>query len=264
MGDTKNKVTKSKTHENKYDPTSSTMSLGDHLEELRWRLILALAGLVVSTIICLFFGKQIFDFIQGPYTQLRQNNPELPKLIYLAPSDAFVVYMKVSLISGLIISSPWIFYQLWMFVVAGLYPNERRYVYIAVPFCATLFIAGALFFLFVIASISLRFFIAFGNYLGNEPMWTLQKYISFITILMLVFGIGFQTPVVVYVLNRTGLVSIEALRRSRKYVLLLIVIIAAIATPPDVVSQITLAIPLYLLFELGILLSYLAGRKKTS
>jgi len=264
MGDTKKKDTKARTANAKKQsaPVYSTMSLGDHLEELRWRLIYAIAGLVIATIICLFFGKQIFDFIQGPYTHLRQNYPELPKLRYLGPSDAFVVYMKISLISGLIISSPWVFYQLWMFVAAGLFPHEKRYVHIAVPFCAILFITGALFFLFVVASISLRFFLASGKYLGIEPMWTLQKYISFVTMLMLVFGVGFQTPIAVYVLNRTGLVSIEALRRSRKYVLLLIVILAAIATPPDVVSQITLAIPLYLLFELGILFSYIAGRRK--
>jgi sec-independent protein translocase protein TatC len=260
MSDTKKKDSRATPAKNKYDPTVSTMSLGDHLEELRMRLLFALGGLLLAVVICLipFFFKYIRTFIYYPHNKVM---PELT-LIVLAPADPFIVYMKIAMIAGLILSSPWIFYQLWMFVVAGLYPRERQYVRLAVPFSAALFITGALFFLYIVAPISLRFFLQFGQFIDVTPSWTLQKYISFVTVLMLVFGIGFQTPIAIFFLNRTGLVSIEALRRSRKYVLLLIVIIAAIATPPDVVSQITLAIPLYLLFEMGILLSYFASLKK--
>jgi sec-independent protein translocase protein TatC len=189
--------------------------------------------------------------------------PEL-SLIVLAPADPFIVYMKIALVSGLIISSPWVSYQLWMFVAAGLYPHERRYVRMAVPFSAGLFIIGSLFFLYLVAPLSLKFFLRFGQFIDVTPSWTLQKYITFITMLMLIFGIGFQTPIAIYFLNRTGLVSIKALKRSRKYVLLLIVILAAIVTPPDVISQITLAIPLYTLFEFGILLSWISERRKKS
>ena len=215
MGKTKQKK--------KHDPLDSTMSLGDHLEELRARLILAIIGLVIGSIICLCFGTRIIKFIERPYTNTIKkrlpdvrnkwtvtdsndlvqklctnilaaldsdpNAPEInPKvieffrkvyadtvdgisndpndkskdglkdyvppgysLVTLAPADSFVGYMKISLISGLILSSPWVFYQLWMFVAAGLYENERRYVKIAVPFSTILFVAGALFFLFVVA-----------------------------------------------------------------------------------------------------------------
>ena len=193
-----------------------------------------------------------------------QYNRQLPgySLVTLAPADSFVGYMKVSLISGLILSSPWVFYQLWMFVAAGLYENERRYVRIAVPFSTTLFVTGALFFLFVVAPISLRFFLGFGDIIGVSSSWTFQKYISFVTLLMLVFGLGFQTPIAIFILNRTGLISIEAFRRSRKYVFLGVFIIAAIATPPDVISQITLALPLFALFELGIALCWFVERRK--
>ena len=250
MGKTKKKI---------QDPFDSTMSLGDHLEELRARLLLAIFGLVIGAIICFIFGPKIIAFIKAPYTKLSEN-----PLVTLGPADAFVAYMKISLIAGLILTSPWVFYQLWMFVAAGLYPNEKRYVYIAVPFSVVLFVVGALFFLFIVAPISLRFFLKFGDIIGVAPNWTLQKYVSFITVLMLVFGLGFQTPIAIFILNRTGLVSIQALGRSRKFVLLGMFIIAAIATPPDVISQITLAIPLYCLFELGILLSYLAERRKSS
>ncbi|UCF14294.1 MAG: twin-arginine translocase subunit TatC, partial [Phycisphaerales bacterium] len=269
------------------DPLDTTMSLGDHLEELRARLILAILGLIVGTVICLFFGKRIIAFIQGPFdstmkkyaqekvdefqapwsylsdsfftNMLRaiESDPNAPvidpnvvtyaqkiyadtvraliedpnyreavaevhssatgRLIVIAPADAFIGFMKISLISGLIVSSPWVFYQLWMFVAAGLYENERRYVHIAVPFSTTLFVIGALFFLIVVAPLSLRFFLGFGHYIGVSSTWTFQKYISFVTMLMLVFGLGFQTPIAIFVLNRTGLVSIPALKRSRKY-----------------------------------------------
>jgi len=314
------------------DPLDTTMSLGDHLEELRARLILAILGLLVGTIVCLFFGKQIIAFIQGPFDRIKDkydleraeellapwtylsdkfftnviratksdpNAPEIDpntvayaqriyadtvealaddpnymdtvakllssasgKLIVIGPADAFVGFMKISLISGLIVSSPWVFYQLWMFVAAGLYENERRYVRIAVPFSTGLFVIGALFFLIVVAPLSLRFFLGFGHYIGVSSTWTFQKYVGFVTMLMLVFGLGFQTPIAIFVLNRTGLVSIEALKSSRKYVIIGMFALAAVATPPDVISQITLAVPLYALFELGILLSWMAERKK--
>ena len=244
----------------KHDPLNSTMSLGDHLEELRTRLILVLLGLVIGTVICLCFGTRIITFIQRPYTELMPDHP----LSVLAPSDAFIGYMKISLIAGLVISSPWVFYQLWMFVVAGLYVTEKRYVRLAVPFSTALFVTGALFFIYVVAPISLAFFLKFGDIIGVSSIWTFQKYVSFVTVLMLVFGVAFQTPIAIFFLNKTGLVSLQALRRSRKYVLLGVFVVAAMATPPDVISQVTLAVPLYFLFELGILLSYFTGRKRKS
>jgi len=246
----------------KRDPLNPAMTLGDHLEELRLRLILALAGLVVGAIICLFFGSKIIAFIEKPYIGVMGTEARLQTL---APADGFTSYMKIALIAGLIISSPWVFYQLWMFISAGLYPNEKRYVYLATPFSAALFIAGALFFILVVAPLTIGFLVKFNEkVLGVSSNFTFQNYISFITVLMLIFGIAFQTPIAIFFLNRTGLVSLQALRRSRKFVLLSVFIVAAIATPPDVISQITLAIPLYLLFELGILLIYFVERKNTS
>jgi len=240
------------------DPADTTMSLGDHLEELRARLILAIIGLVIGAAISLCFGTTIIRFIERPYYSLTDK-----RLIVIGVADAFIAYMKISLVAGLILSSPWVFYQLWMFVAAGLYPNERRYVRQAVPFAVLLFVTGALFFLFLVAPLSLGFFMKFGEYIKVDTSWTLQKYVSFITILMLIFGLAFQTPIAILILIRTGLVSIQAMRSSRKYVLLGAFVVAAVATPgPDLFSQITLALPLYGLFELGILLGQLAERKK--
>jgi len=233
---------------------NSTMSLGDHLEELRMRLIFALAGIAVGTIICLSFGSKIIAFIEIPFNNVmgRQLN-----LQTLAPADGFVSYMKISLVSGLLLSSPWVFYHIWMFISAGLYPKERRYVRLAFPFSAALFVAGALFFVFVVAPITLDFLVKFNKaVLGVSSNFTFKNYISFITTLMLVFGIAFQTPIAIFFLHKTGLVTLAGLKSSRKYVLLGVFVVAAIATPPDVISQITLALPLYLLFELGILTTY--------
>jgi sec-independent protein translocase protein TatC len=250
MGDTKKKE----------DLLNSTMSLGDHLEELRMRLLYALGGLALASIICFCFGPKIIAFMEKPYINAMGKEA---RLITLAPADGFISYVKISFISGLIFSSPWVFYHLWMFVAAGLYPHEKRYVYLAAPFSAALFVAGALFFLVVVAPLTLGFLVKFNaKMLGVNSSFTFRRYISFVTHLMLVFGLAFQTPNAIFFLNRTGLVSLEALNRSRKYVLLIIFVVAAMATPPDVISQVTLAVPLYLLFELGILLSYFASRKR--
>ncbi len=309
------------------NPIDCTMSLGDHLEELRARLILAVLGLLIGSIVSLIFGKQILGFIRDPYERTmkqRRAEIEIPKMkseagafvemfftnltrqlatdpnapsihpqliafvekvsmetveawvqktqattdgpgemIVTSPAEAFTTYMKVSIIAGLILTSPWVFYQIWMFVAAGLYESERKYIHTAIPFSTGLFIIGALFFLFFIAPKALGFFLWFGDVVGAASMWTLQRYISFITLMMLVFGIAFQTPIAVFILARTGLVPIATLRSVRKYVLLGMAFVAAVATPSaDIFSMVALLIPLYLLYELGIILAALAERKE--
>ena len=314
------------------DPLDTTMSLGDHLEELRGRLILAITGLLIGAGICLCFGKRIIKFIERPYlkiyeTRETQKEDETRKLIdellnhtreklaadpntpyiepkieefifrfggeilfalnndpnyafftqptkqksparplqILRPADGIISYIKIALMAGLILSAPWVFYQIWMFVAAGLYAHEKKYVHTAVPFSAALFVTGALFFILVVAPLTLKFLVKFNQgVLGAMSNFTFADYISFITMLMLVFGIAFQTPIAIFFLNRTGLVSIPMLRKSRKFVLLGIFVVAAMVTPPDVISQVTLGIPLYILFELGILLSVFSERRRKS
>jgi len=308
------------------------MSLGDHLEELRARLIMALLGIAVGLAICLFFTKPLIKFLEKPYLEAVQsleptaqvplrndaNSPaafstgkhlifvftvpaleklgaepgvvsialsgdpnaaavqgtqiavtQLPgsgsanSLQALGVAEGFLTYIKVALIAGLVLSSPWVFYHLWMFISAGLYTEERKFVTTAVPLSATLFICGAIFFVVIVAPLSIGFLVKFNKaVLDVTSNFRFGDYISFVTMLMLVFGVAFQTPIAIYLLNRTGLVSTEALRRSRKFVVLIIFIVAAMATPPDVVSQVTLAIPLYMLFELGIILSDVSRRRR--
>lgn len=252
--DAQQKKNKSRVLEN---PADTTMSLGDHLEELRMRLLLALAGLAIGIIVSLFVGKFIIAFIQKPYVAVIQGQEPLKTL---SPTQGFASYVKICVITGLILTAPWVFYQIWMFIASGLYPNEKKYVHLVVPFSAALFVAGALFFMMFVAKLSLRFLLGVDRWLGLQPDWTFPYYVTFVTTLMLVFGIGFQTPLAIFFLNKTGIVSLERLRSSRKYVIIGIFVVAAMATPPDIVSQITLAIPLYLLFELGILLSKFSKR----
>jgi sec-independent protein translocase protein TatC len=242
-------------------PSNPTMSLGDHLEELRYRVILAVIGLAAALVASLFFGKTIISFLEKPYFMAMGNQARMQ---VLGPAEGFISYMNISLVTGVIIASPWIFYQLWMFVAAGLYPHEKRYVYLAVPFSAALFITGALFFIFVIAPITLKMLVLFNKeVLDVDSNFTFQKYISLITVMMLVFGLTFQTPIAVFFLNKIGILSLDALYKSRRFVLLGVIVAAAAATPgSDMFSLFALAIPMYLLFELGILLCYFFNRKQ--
>jgi len=246
--------------DNKPDLFDTSMSLGDHLEELRLRVILSLAGFVAAFILAVAFGKAVISFIEGPYISVMGQDARLQSL---APADGFTTYMEIAMIAAVVVSSPWIFYQLWMFVAAGLYPHERRYIHLAAPFSAGLFIAGALFFMFVIAPITLKCLVMFNKeVLGVASNFTFKDYVNFINIMMLVFGITFQTPTAIFFLNKTGLISIEAFRKSRRFVMLGVVILASVATPgSDMFSLFALAIPMYLLFELGTFLSYLSSRR---
>lgn len=245
------------------DPHECTMSLGDHLDELRARLILALLGLSAALILCISLGKIIIKFIEMPYIMAMGQQARLQTI---APAAGFISYMQIAMMAGVVVSSPWIFYQLWQFIAAGLYPNEKRYVYYAIPFSTGLFITGALFFIFVIAPVTLRVLVAFNkNVLGVDSNFTFDSYVSFVAVMMLVFGLAFQTPIAIFFLHKTGLLSVAALKRSRRYVILGTVIVSAAATPGgDLFSLFALSIPIYLLFEFGILLSWLSDRKKAA
>lgn len=222
-----------------------TMTLADHLEELRLRLILALVGLGVGLAVCLVFGRFLMEFIAGPYEDAMLKLQLEPVLLAIHPTEKFVVYLKTCLLFGVIISSPWIFYQFWIFVSAGLYQCEKKSVRIIAPASAALFITGSLFFIKVVAPLAMLFFVNFSAGISFVKVnFTLQNYISFVVHLTLVFGLAFQMPIAIVCSEKLGIISLKSLIEARKYVILLLVTVAAIATPPDVISQIALAIPL--------------------
>ena len=232
------------------------MSLGEHLEELRRRILYALAGLGVAMTASLLFGRWLIRLLEYPFAQVMGAAGQDSRLAVLSTTAAVGVYFRVCLIAGAILASPWIFYQLWMFVSAGLYAREKRYAIYAVPLSVVLFVGGAAFFLFVVAVPALRFLIGFAGWLDVRPVVTLQEHIGFMTVMMLVFGVTFQTPMVVLVLAKMRLVTIRTLNRYHRHVIVVIVILAAVLTPPDPVEQILLAVPMILLYELGVLLAY--------
>ena len=230
------------------------MTLVEHLDELRRRIIYALLGLAVGIAAALMMGRRVVELLRHPYARAMNAAGLEPNLAVLNHTAGFTIYLKTALMTGLIISSPWVFYQLWMFVSAGLHPKERRGVVFAVPFSACLFLAGAVFFLFVVAVPILSFLISFNDWLGLEMVITFESHVTFMATMALVFGLAFQTPLAVLILGRLGIVPLKKLNYYRRHVIIAILICAALLTPPDPLSQICLAVPMWLLYELGVIL----------
>ena len=239
------------------------MSLGGHLDELRMRLGLALGGFVAAFFASLSLGKWFAGVILSPYRMAMESAGIEVKLQAVQPAEPFLVYMKASMVLAALISSPWIFYQLWAFVSAGLHKHERRFVNVVAPASAGLFAGGVLFFLLVIAPWVFKFFMQFDlgiDYLTYQP--GVGQTADFILMLALVFGLAFQTPIAIVFAERMGLVSLAALRKARKYVFLGTFVVGAVLTPPDVISQIALAVPLYILYEGGLLACRFRQKKR--
>ena len=238
------------------------MPLEDHLAELRRRLIYVVVGAAVGMIAALLLTGTVIDVLRGPFERACADAGQDGSLIVTNVSGGFSLFLRVALWIGLILSMPWTFLQFWLFIAAGLYPHERRPVLLAVPVSVALFAAGAAFFFFIVAEPTLRFFVFFNQWMGAKPLITLQNHISFMSSLMLLFGLGFQTPLVLWVLGKVGLVSASSLGRYRRHVIVAILLLAAILTPPDVFSQIALALPIWGLYELGVLAVWLTGRRR--
>ena len=214
----------------------------DHLDELRHRLIISVIGVGIGFAISYAFSQQILLLLQRPMPT---------RLIFIAPTEAFFVNLKVALYAGLFLSIPLILFQVWKFVAPGLYEHERRYSYPFLLISTVLFLIGATFAYLVILPIALHFLIAQGGELW-EPNITLSNYLAFCMRLLLAAGLIFEFPVLMYFLAKVGVVTPEFLVKNRKYAVLVAFIVSAVLTPPDVFSQILLAIPLFLLFEVSI------------
>jgi sec-independent protein translocase protein TatC len=173
----------------------------------------------------------------------------------LSAQEPFVMYFKAVIGAAIILASPWVFFQIYSFIAVGLYAHERRFVQMTLPVCVGLFIAGVLFCYFAMLPLMLRFLIGVNDWMGLQPDIRLNEWIGFCVLLMLVFGIAFQLPVLIVVLERVGLVTYEFLAGKRRHAIFIIFVFAAIATPtPDPISQCVLAVPLYLLFEAGLVM----------
>lgn len=190
------------------------------------------------------------------FRELAENVREIskPKPVTLTVQEAFMTYVKVAIVSGLILSAPWIFYQLWLFVAAGLYPHERKYVYTYLPMSIGLFLAGALLCYFGVLPLVLHFLFGFNKWLGVEPQIRLTEWINFAIVLPLMFGISFQLPLVMLFLERISIFTVANYQQQRRMSILVIAILSMLLTPADPASMLMMMIPLVFLYELGILL----------
>ncbi len=189
--------------------------------------------------------------------QYRLNNIEetMAEPVTLAVQEAFTtIYLKVSFIAGLVFASPWVIYQIWLFVAAGLYPHERKYVYIYLPISIFLFLGGALFCFYAVFPFVLNFLLSFNKLLGVNPQIRLSEWISFAVTLPVMFGLSFQLPLVMLFMERISIFTINDYHEKRRMAILIIAIISMLMTPADPMSMVLMMMPLILLYELGIVM----------
>ncbi len=229
-----------------------------HLVELRDRLVKASIGIAIACAALFIWPgpSHVYDLLAAP---MIASLPAGAKMIATGVVSPFLVPMKVTLLLAFILALPWVFYQLWAFVAPGLYAHEKRLVLPLVISSSLLFIAGVAFCYFFVFG---RVFHFIGEFAPASIAVTpdIENYLDFVMSMCLAFGASFEVPVVVVILVRMGIVSIEKLREIRSYVIVGAFVIAAIVTPPDVVSQLALAIPMCLLYELGLLLAPIFSR----
>lgn len=235
-----------------------SMTLLDHLSELRVRLVRSLMALAVGFFACYGFAEELFNYLMIPLTRAL---PSGSKLIYTALPEAFFVYMQVALVAGAFLASPYLFYQIWMFIAPGLYDDEKRHVIPIAGASALFFVAGAAFCYFQVFPYAFEFFVGFATD-TIAPMPKLDEYLGFTLKMLLAFGLIFEMPLFAFFLARLGLVTAQWMRKTRKYAILAIFIVAAILTPPDVFSQLMMAAPMLVLYEISILVAAVFGKKK--
>jgi len=216
-----------------------------HLEELRWRLIYCMVTVAVAFAALYGVSDYIFQFIRKPLDM---------DLVFLAPAEAFFVYLKIAFYMAIVASIPMILYQAWEFIAPGLLESERRYTGAFVVLGTVFFIIGASFCYFVVLPYGLKFLIGFGGE-GLKPMISVGNYISFVFKIALAFGVIFEMPIVIVFLAKMGLVTPESLAKKRSYFIVGSFIVSAILTPPDVFTQVIMAVPMLILFELSIIAS---------
>lgn len=237
----------------------------DHLVELRSRLLRCVLALTVAFGICLYFASAIFGFLVRPLVAAFPAGEG--RLIYTQLYEAFFVELKVAIFAAFCVSFPIIANQLWAFVAPGLYAKEKRAFLPFLLATPVLFAAGASLAYFVVMPTAFRWFLGFEGQVGGIPIDALPAagdYLALVMQFVLAFGISFLLPVLLLLLNRAGIVQREQLVRARRYIMVLVLIVAAIVTPPDPGSQLILAIPLYLLFEGSLLIMNLTERRQAA
>lgn len=238
----------------------------EHLIELRVRLIYALLALGAGVAVCYPLAPHLFQFLTEPLWHAMGEEGGR-RLIYTGLTEAFLTYLKLAFFGGFILTFPFIMWQLWLFVGPGLYDHERRAIW---PFLLTsplLFLMGASLAYYVVCPWAWQFFLSFempasSTGLSLQLEARMSEYLALIMKLIIAFGICFQLPLLILGLFKLGVIRLETLKRQRKYAFLIIVIIAAIITPPDIISPLSLILPLYALYEISITLVKISLKRK--
>jgi len=229
------------------------MSFLDHLDELRAVLIQSILAVVVVSVVCWFFSGSILEF-------LLKNLP-LDSLYFHSPLEASMTRLKISVILGIMIAFPFVLFKVWSFVSPGLFANERKKIYPLVVTSSALFYTGVIFCYVLLIPSVMRFLLSFGTEHLN-PLLSVSSYFTFIARLCFAFGLVFQIPVVVFILSIAGLVSPRFLLKQWRYAVVLTFVVAAVLTPPDVISQVMMAVPIVVLYIGSVLVAYITVRKK--
>lgn len=247
------------------------MPLLEHLIELRSRLLWSMAGFVVAFLVCFYFAQPIFDFLAAPLARALKENQvsdqQVLRVIYTDVTEVFFTQAKVAAFGALCIAFPIIATQIWLFVAPGLYKHEKSAFLPFLIATPVMFLAGAAFMFEVILPLALKFFLHYQraggpNTLSVQLEAKVGEYISLIMKLIIAFGICFELPVLLTLLAKVGIVSSQALKNKRRYAIVGIVFAAALVTPPDVLSQVSLALPLIVLYEVSIWLAVLVEKKR--
>ena len=234
------------------------MPLTEHLRELRTRLIRSIIAFLIASGVSFYFARHVFEVLKYPVIK---SYPEV-ELITLSPTEPLFILIKISLTVGLILASPVILFELWRFVEPALYPNEKKLFIPLLLSSIFLFALGGFFGYFVVLPMALKFLLGLGfSQLAATPYLSVNLYISFVLKMLIAFGIAFEMPIFLYMLQRAGIVSEEQLKKFRRYFIVVAFLVGALIAP-DVATQVLMAIPLLILYEVSILLGKTARRSK--
>lgn len=223
------------------------MTLTEHLQELRKRLVNSLWSLLVFTSLAYNYSKEIFDFVRMPIAKYLTTGG----LVYTGPLDKFMAHFKISIVVGIVLSCPFWLYQLWLFIAPGLYKNERKYMFSFISMGTILFLSGFLFSYFVALPMAFDFLFTFGGD-QDKPMITIDHYLDFFSQFSIMFGLSFELPLILSILAMLGIVSQKFLIEKGRYAVMILAVVAALITPPDVMSMAIMLVPLITLYYIGV------------
>ena len=247
---------------------NNSNSFTSHFVELRSRLIKSIIFVLVIFVLSYTFAEQIYNFLVEPYANAVKDDPNSRRLIFTALHETFITYLKVAFFAAIFLGSPVILIQIYKFIAPGLYKNEKKAILPYLIFTPILFLFGGLLVYYLVMPLAIKFFLSFES-MGSNTSLPIQleakvnEYLSLIMRLIFAFGISFQLPILLNLLARIGIVNSNYLKRTRRYVIVIIFTVAAILTPPDPITQIGLAIPLLLLYELSIITVKFTEKKET-